>query len=442
MVASGVRISWASTIVSDVQPPNKLQQRPRKVKTHDQVTVSMPPFHGRYDPAFYIEWEFEINDIFVSHNFSERKRIQTAITTFTDFASLWWNEYCRSYPDYIPTTWNDLKLAMRYRFVPSRYTRDMVKKLQNLNQGSYTLREYYDTLETTLLYCFLEESEDDFVDRFWRGLNHDIQDIILHEELVSVDHLFCIACKAEQKIRRRLHKMNKSLMELPSSTMGLQGNNEGTDFVNTHAIDQYPVDITMPCDESVIDLITPLVLDDPVIALNVPNGQINEMSTVLSAAISGNSSSSDLSVPIADSSIEMSASTKIIDVTIEPCDLLVTSDLAHIKLVRHDEVINEFFHDISLWSITMDPPISVSQARNKIAEITCLKSVYIHDFTFNLIGDYGVDNDFLVHIICITCDKLACSREYKSVYIPNHFDMTSNFGINPVSNNLLQHCVF
>jgi hypothetical protein len=54
----------------------------------------------------------------------------------------------------------------------------MVKKLQNLNQGSYTVREYYDTLETTLLYSFLDESEDDFMDRFWRGLNRDIQDIL------------------------------------------------------------------------------------------------------------------------------------------------------------------------------------------------------------------------------------------------------------------------
>ena len=202
MAASGVRISWASTMVSDVPPPSKLQQRLRTVKTHDQVTVSMPPFNGRYDPAFYIEWEFEINDIFVSHNFSERKRIQTAISTFTDFASLWWNEYCRSYPDYIPTTWNDLKLAMRYRFVPSRYTRDMVKKLQNLNQGSYTIREYYDALETTLLYSFLEESEDDFMDRFWRGLNRDIQDILMHEEFYSVDCMFRLACKAEQEIKR------------------------------------------------------------------------------------------------------------------------------------------------------------------------------------------------------------------------------------------------
>jgi hypothetical protein len=138
MAASGVRISWASTMVGDVSPPSKLQQRPRA--THDQVTVSMPSYNGRYNPQFYIEWECQISDIFVSHNFSERKKIKTAISTFTDFASLWWNEYGRSYPDYIPTTWHDLKLAMRYRFVPSRYTCDMVKKLQNLNQGSYRFK--------------------------------------------------------------------------------------------------------------------------------------------------------------------------------------------------------------------------------------------------------------------------------------------------------------
>ena len=92
----------------------------------------------------------------------------------------------------------------------------MVQKLEQLNQGSKTVREYYDALKTTLLHSFIEETEDDFADRFWRGLNHDIQDIILHEELYSVDHLFCLACKAEQKIRRRVHKTNKSLMESSS----------------------------------------------------------------------------------------------------------------------------------------------------------------------------------------------------------------------------------
>ena len=119
MAGSGVRISWASTIVEDEPPASKPQQPPREAKAQHHVIICLPPFNGRYNPALYIEWEFELNDIFVSHNFSERKKIKSAISALTDFASIWWDDYCRSYPDYIPNTWKDLKLAMRYRFVPS-----------------------------------------------------------------------------------------------------------------------------------------------------------------------------------------------------------------------------------------------------------------------------------------------------------------------------------
>jgi hypothetical protein len=55
MAGSGVRISWAATIVGDVPPSRKLQQRPREVKTDDKVTVSVPLFNGRYNPNFYIK---------------------------------------------------------------------------------------------------------------------------------------------------------------------------------------------------------------------------------------------------------------------------------------------------------------------------------------------------------------------------------------------------
>jgi hypothetical protein len=55
------------------------------------------------------------------------------------------------------------------------------------------------------LYSFIKESEEDFIGRFWRGLNPNIQEIIMHEELYSVEQLFHLACKAEQKIRGLVH---------------------------------------------------------------------------------------------------------------------------------------------------------------------------------------------------------------------------------------------
>jgi hypothetical protein len=197
MAGSRGRISWASTIVGDVPQSSKVQQRQREVKTDDQVTVSMPLFNGHYNLGFYIDWECEINAIFDSHNFTQHKKVKIAISKFIDLVSIWWNGYCRVNFECIPTTWVDLKLAMWHRFVPSYYTRDMVKKSQNLHQGSDTVSEYYNALQTTLLYSFIKESEEDFIGRFWRGLNPNIQEIIIHEELYSIEQLFRLACKAE-----------------------------------------------------------------------------------------------------------------------------------------------------------------------------------------------------------------------------------------------------
>ena len=100
MTGSGVRSSWAASIVGDLPPPRSsttTQQPPGEVYTHknadDQDIISMPQFAGRYKPDKYIEWEFEINAIFISHDFSEHKKVKTAISTLTDFASIWWNQY-------------------------------------------------------------------------------------------------------------------------------------------------------------------------------------------------------------------------------------------------------------------------------------------------------------------------------------------------------------
>ena len=86
----------------------------------------MPPFIGRSRPDLYIEWEYEINAIFASHNFDEREKFQAVVSTFSSFALVWWSEYCRLNPNFIPTTWDDLKHVMGDRFVDVYYTCGMI----------------------------------------------------------------------------------------------------------------------------------------------------------------------------------------------------------------------------------------------------------------------------------------------------------------------------
>ncbi len=300
---TGFRVSsWALSIAGDMPPPKPIPQPSREVHKHqnanDQVNVSIPSFNGRFRPGLYIEWEFDINNIFASHNFDERQKVKVVVGSLTGYALVWWSEYCRLHPDYIPTTWDDLKLAMRHTFVPAYYTRDMIKKLQHLKQGSDTVTRYYDDLQTTLLHSSLEETEDDFMDRFWGGLNRDIQEILIHEECYPMERLFHLACKAEQEIKQRVgHKENKRKEHIPSDDTVIPstarhtmtttsicvrttspppspptvptssesiviGNDKGTDLPPPHEYDACLVNLNAPCDELSTTLISPSILED------------------------------------------------------------------------------------------------------------------------------------------------------------------------------------
>jgi hypothetical protein len=139
------------------------------------------------------------------------------------------------------------------------------------------------------------------------------------------------------------------------------------------------------------NLLTPSILEVYPTDLNAPCDPIPEIISVLSVPLSES-----------DHSIDLSAPTENIAADIQPCDLIPESNFDHLNLLIHADEITKISHNTSLWSIVMDPPISFSHARHKISAIACLstfKSVYAPHFKLNLIGDYGVDNDFLVHRI-------------------------------------------
>jgi hypothetical protein len=193
-------------------------------------------------------------------------------------------------------------------------------------------------------------------------------------------------------------------------------------------------DLNTSCVVEIPILVTPTKEEECVTELDLPCDKIVELQTIMSA-------------PIAEvnTSIDMSPTNELIAVDTEPCDLTIKSDLDRIVLVRNDEILAKISLDTTLWSITMDPAIPLSHTRHKISEVTCLstlKSIYAPKFKFNLIGDYGVDNIFLVHRICITCDDLAMLKENKLIRMLDHFDMTSNSGINFMPNNMLHDSLF
>ena len=76
-----------------------------------------------------------------------------AAVEFTGYARNWWNKVRmqRKRDKDLPIlTWEEMKSVMRMRFVPSYYYREMYNKLQCITQGTRSVEDYYQELETAM----------------------------------------------------------------------------------------------------------------------------------------------------------------------------------------------------------------------------------------------------------------------------------------------------
>jgi hypothetical protein len=97
------------------------------------------PFYCLYDAEAYLDWEMTVDNKFNSHLVPEQHRVRQAISEFKDFAIIWWNELSSLCLQ--PDTWDRLKVAIRERFAPPAYQRDLCKKIAMLRPGGYVCLE-------------------------------------------------------------------------------------------------------------------------------------------------------------------------------------------------------------------------------------------------------------------------------------------------------------
>ena len=133
-----------------------------------------------------------------SHLVSERHQVRQATSKFKDFAIIWWTGLVAD--GRAPTTWHDLKVAMRDRFVPPSYHRQLRKKLMRLDQGDQSVQDYYGELQKGLQRCGIVEGPKDAICRFYSGLRHETQDIVDYKDFNTVDKLFQFAMLAEKEL--------------------------------------------------------------------------------------------------------------------------------------------------------------------------------------------------------------------------------------------------
>ena len=92
--------------------------------------------------------------IFYCHNYSEEKKVKIAVIEFTVYTIIWWDQLVtnrRGYRERKISTWDELKTAMRRRFVPTHYYCELHRRLQGLTQGNKSVEDYYKEMEVTII---------------------------------------------------------------------------------------------------------------------------------------------------------------------------------------------------------------------------------------------------------------------------------------------------
>ena len=143
--------------------------------------MKIPSFQGKNDPEAYLKWERKVELVFVCHNYSKNKKVKLVAIGFSDYATVWWDQLVfnmRRNREPSVETWEEMKRAMRKRFVSTYYYRELYNKLQNLRQGNHSVNEYYKEMKVATTRENIEEDQEAIMARFLVGLNRQIQNVV------------------------------------------------------------------------------------------------------------------------------------------------------------------------------------------------------------------------------------------------------------------------
>ncbi|XP_048596408.1 uncharacterized protein LOC125578144 [Brassica napus] len=181
----------------------------RNERTNDSLSglkLKIPPFEGKNDPDIFLEWERKIEYVFDCQNISELKKVRLAVTEFSGYAINWYDQVAtlrRRTGERPIETWDEFSMLMRRRFVPAHYHRDLHQKLRRLLQGTKSVEDYHQEMETLMIKADVDEPRDATMARFLSGLNRDIQDRMELQEYGSVEQMLHKAILIEQQVKRK-----------------------------------------------------------------------------------------------------------------------------------------------------------------------------------------------------------------------------------------------
>jgi len=148
--------------INDYYQATPRRARKERQENTKEVRVDLPYFHGKENVETYLDWEMKVEQLFACHKVSEERKVPLATLSFQSNAMFWWTTLERDrrlHKDPPIEYWNDHKGALRRRHIPSYYNRELMDKLQRLQQKTMSLEEYRQKMELYMMRAFIRESE-------------------------------------------------------------------------------------------------------------------------------------------------------------------------------------------------------------------------------------------------------------------------------------------
>ena len=158
--------------------------------------------------------------VFDYHNYLELKEVKLATIEFSEYTIIWWDQLVmarRRNREYPIETWEEMKIVLRKRYVPSHYYRELYQKLQSLRQGNRSVGDYYKEMEIAMIRVNVEEDQEATMARFLVGLNREIANLVELHHYMGLEDMVHMAIKIKNQLKRKGSNTRKNLSSSSSS---------------------------------------------------------------------------------------------------------------------------------------------------------------------------------------------------------------------------------